>query len=177
MTIPTSSAATYLENPLCTSTRCGDASAGRPDFMTYEFTSYGEPWGSWLVRDGASLHLVGAVLNHKDQKTTAGYAYFQTEDRQRALDRHGESVVQVSQHRTHQPTNGAPQLATTQPVETTAFPRVHRISRKDLYELIWSEPTTTVARRFGISDVGLAKVVAHPHSRASSGLLGKDSCW
>jgi integrase len=29
--------------------------------------------GSWLVRDGASLHLVGAVLNHKDQKTTAGY--------------------------------------------------------------------------------------------------------
>ena len=29
--------------------------------------------GSWLVRDGASLHLVGTVLNHKDQKTTAGY--------------------------------------------------------------------------------------------------------
>jgi hypothetical protein len=24
----------------------------------------------------ASLHLVGSVLNHKDQKTTAGYAYF-----------------------------------------------------------------------------------------------------
>jgi integrase len=46
--------------------------------------------GSWLVRDGASLHLVGAVLNHKDQKTTAGYAYFQTEDRQKALDRHGQ---------------------------------------------------------------------------------------
>ena len=35
---------------------------------------------SWLVRDGASLHLVGVVLNHKDQKTTASYAYFQTED-------------------------------------------------------------------------------------------------
>lgn len=41
--------------------------------------------GSWLVRDGASLHLVGAVLNHKDQKTTAGYAYFQIEDRQKVL--------------------------------------------------------------------------------------------
>lgn len=114
--------------------------------------------GSWLVRDGASLHLVGAVLNHKDQKTTAGYAYFQTEDRQRALDRHGESVVQVTRYRTRQPTNGASPASTTQQTETTAFPRVHRISRKDLYELIWSEPTTTLARRFGISDVGLAKV-------------------
>ena len=52
--------------------------------------------GSWLVRDGASLHLVGAVLNHKDQKTTAGYAYFQTEDRQKALDRHGRKIVQIT---------------------------------------------------------------------------------
>jgi integrase len=32
--------------------------------------------GSWLVRDGASLHLVGAVLNHKDQKTTAATLTF-----------------------------------------------------------------------------------------------------
>jgi site-specific recombinase XerD len=30
------------------------------------------------VRDGASLHLVGSVLNHKDQKTTAGYAEIKT---------------------------------------------------------------------------------------------------
>jgi integrase len=45
--------------------------------------------GSWLVREGSSLHLVGAVLNHKDSKTTAAYAYFQIEDRQAALDRHG----------------------------------------------------------------------------------------
>jgi hypothetical protein len=43
--------------------------------------------GSWLVRDGASLHLVGSLLNHKDQKTTAGYAYFQTKERHKALDK------------------------------------------------------------------------------------------
>ena len=49
--------------------------------------------GSWLVRDGASLHLVGAVLNHKDQKTTAGYAYFQTKERHKALDKHGRNVI------------------------------------------------------------------------------------
>src|ERR1700722_13406460 len=52
--------------------------------------------GSWLVRDGASLHLVGAVLNPKDQKTTAGYAYFQTKERHKALDRHGRNVVEFA---------------------------------------------------------------------------------
>ena len=52
--------------------------------------------GSWLVRDGASLHLVGSVLNHKDQKTTAGYAYFQTKERHRALDKHGRNVVEFA---------------------------------------------------------------------------------
>jgi hypothetical protein len=114
--------------------------------------------GSWLVRDGASLHLVGAVLNHKDQKTTAGYAYFQTEDRQRALDRHGQAVIQVAQDGTRRLINGTPAAGTTQERDTNRLPRVHRISRKDLHELIWSEPTTTLAQRFGISDVGLAKV-------------------
>lgn len=32
------------------------------------------------------------------------------------------------------------------------------ISRAELYELIWAEPMTKVAPRFGLSDVGLAKV-------------------
>jgi len=114
--------------------------------------------GSWLVRDGASLHLVGAVLNHKDQKTTAGYAYFQTEDRQRALDRHGKTLVQVTQARASRHPNGALDADGSQGDKTQRPPRLHRISREDLYELIWSEPTTTLAARFGLSDVGLAKV-------------------
>jgi len=33
----------------------------------------------------------------------------------------------------------------------------HEISRTELYELIWSEPMTKIAKRLGISDVGLAK--------------------
>ena len=52
--------------------------------------------GSWLVRDGASLHPIGSVVNHKDQKTTAGYAYFQTKERHKALDRHGGNVVDAA---------------------------------------------------------------------------------
>ena len=114
--------------------------------------------GSWLVRDGASLHLVGAVLNHKDQKTTAGYAYFQTEDRQKVLDRHGRKIVQIAKGGVRSRAN--PKSAVSAPAEeqTRKRPRVHRISRKDLYRLIWSEPITALAERFGISDVGLAKV-------------------
>jgi integrase len=114
--------------------------------------------GSWLVRDGASLHLVGAVLNHKDQKTTAGYAYFQTEDRQKALDRHGKKIVRIAKGGVRGRANH--KLGVGMPAEdrTKKLPRVQRISRKDLYALIWSEPMTSLAERFGISDVGLAKV-------------------
>jgi hypothetical protein len=32
------------------------------------------------------------------------------------------------------------------------------ISREELYEQVWSEPMITLAKRFGLSDVGLAKV-------------------
>jgi len=34
---------------------------------------------------------------------------------------------------------------------------VHQLARTELYELVWSEPMTKLAKRFGISDVGLAK--------------------
>jgi integrase len=113
--------------------------------------------GSWLVRDGASLHLVGAVLNHKDQKTTAGYAYFQTEDRHKALDRHGKKIVQVASAKLASGVKGASEGA---PVLTDRDrkPRIQRMSRRELYDLVWSEPITAVAKRFGISDRGLTKV-------------------
>ena len=32
-----------------------------------------------------------------------------------------------------------------------------RLSRKELYELVWSEPMKNLCLRFGISDVGLKK--------------------
>ena len=34
---------------------------------------------------------------------------------------------------------------------------VHQLKRAELYELVWSEPMTKLAKRLGISDVGLAK--------------------
>jgi integrase len=49
--------------------------------------------GSWLAQDGQSLHLIDDVLNHPDPKTTAGYAYFQTQHRRDALTGHGNRVL------------------------------------------------------------------------------------
>ena len=39
------------------------------------------------------------------------------------------------------------------PVTTDAV----TLTREELYELVWSEPMWTLAQRFGLSDVGLAK--------------------
>jgi len=74
------------------------------------------------------------------------------------LDRHGRKIVQFAKDGVRRRAN--PKSAVSTPAEepTRKRPRVHRISRKDLYRLIWSEPLTALAERFGISDVGLAKV-------------------
>jgi hypothetical protein len=32
------------------------------------------------------------------------------------------------------------------------------LTRKELYDLVWSEPMMRLARRYGLSDVGLAKI-------------------
>jgi hypothetical protein len=34
---------------------------------------------------------------------------------------------------------------------------LHTFYRQELFDLVWSEPTRTIAKRWGISDVGLAK--------------------
>lgn len=34
----------------------------------------------------------------------------------------------------------------------------HRFTRKELYDLVWSEPISKLAKRFGLSDVGLGKI-------------------
>jgi integrase len=116
--------------------------------------------GSWLVRDGASLHLVGTVLNHKDQKTTAGYAYFQTKERHKALDRHGRNVIDFAARQISVNTETHEQPLPPRSAEFLPAGRreqLHTFKREALYELVWSESTRTLSKRLGISDVGLAK--------------------
>ena len=48
--------------------------------------------GSWLAESGNSLHLIGKVLNHSNQSTTAIYARFGQESVREALEQHGEII-------------------------------------------------------------------------------------
>jgi hypothetical protein len=97
------------------------------------------------------------VLNHKDQKTTAGYAYFQTKERHKALDKHGRNVIDFASRlpAASADTRG-PLCARSADLLLRRGP-LHSFTREALYNLVWSEPTRTVSRRLGISDVGLAK--------------------
>lgn len=49
--------------------------------------------GSWLAQSGNSLHLIGRVLNHSNQSTTAVYARFGQDHVREALDRHGDQIL------------------------------------------------------------------------------------
>ena len=49
--------------------------------------------GSWLAQAGNSLHLIGRVLNHSNQATTAVYARFGQDHVREALEAHGQRLM------------------------------------------------------------------------------------
>ncbi len=49
--------------------------------------------GSWLAQAGNSLHLIGRVLNHTNQSTTAVYARFGEDHVRAALEQHGARIM------------------------------------------------------------------------------------
>ena len=49
--------------------------------------------GSWLAQSGNSLHLIGRVLNHSNQSTTAIYARFGQDHVRQALEDHAARVM------------------------------------------------------------------------------------
>lgn len=55
--------------------------------------------GSWLATDGASLPLIGRVLNHSNPSVTAIYAKLADDPVRAALERHGELVVRAGMGR------------------------------------------------------------------------------
>jgi integrase len=124
--------------------------------------------GSWLAQAGQSLHLIGDVLNHRDPKTTAGYAYFQTQQRRDALTGHGERVLALgaphlrvaAQPKTVSVGTLLPTAEAASITSTTSRPtrRRHYFRREELYQLIWTAPVSEIAARLGVSDVALAKL-------------------
>jgi hypothetical protein len=124
--------------------------------------------GSWLAQDGRSLHLIGDVLNHRDPKTTAGDAYFQTQQRREALTCHGDKVLALgAPHlRAAEKPEGvsAESLFAPEPADSISAPEEpsfrhrHYFGRDALYDLVWTAPVMEVAKRLGVSDVALAKL-------------------
>lgn len=53
--------------------------------------------GSWLAQSGNSLHLIGKVLNHSNQSTTAVYARFGQDSARDALEQHGQLITALSE--------------------------------------------------------------------------------
>ncbi len=52
--------------------------------------------GSWLAQAGNSLHLIGKVLNHSSQSTTAIYARFADDSPRTALEQHGAKIMGIA---------------------------------------------------------------------------------
>lgn len=52
--------------------------------------------GSWLAQAGNSLHLIGRVLNHTSQATTAVYARFGQDQVREALEQHGQRLMGIA---------------------------------------------------------------------------------
>jgi len=52
--------------------------------------------GSWLAQSGNSLHLIGKVLNHSNQSTTAIYSRFGQDNVRDALEQHGQLITEMA---------------------------------------------------------------------------------
>lgn len=115
--------------------------------------------GSWLAQAGVSLHLIGDVLNHRDLRATLGYAYFQTQQRRDALTDHGNKVLAFAAGHLRDGAEPSTLSAETllSPVAASSRHR-HYFKRNALHELVWTAPVSEIARRLGVSDVGLAKL-------------------
>lgn len=52
--------------------------------------------GSWLAQSNNSLHLIGKVLNHSNQSTTAIYSRFSQDNVRDALEQHGQQLTGIA---------------------------------------------------------------------------------
>jgi hypothetical protein len=103
--------------------------------------------------------LIGDVLNHRDLRTTLGYAYFQTQHRREELNTHGGKVLSfvAAQLRMGLRQTASSTENVLRAEDPTARYR-HYFRREALHELVWTAPVLEVAQRLGVSDVALAKL-------------------
>lgn len=68
-------------------------SAGVPDVRLHDLR---RTVGSWLAQAGNSLHLIGRVLNHSNQSTTAIYARFGQDHVREVLEAHAKRLLAIA---------------------------------------------------------------------------------
>ena len=74
--------------------------AGVQDVRTHDLR---RTVGSWLAQSGNTLHLIGKILNHSNERTTAIYARFGQDHVRAALDQHAEKLMGVAGKREKAP--------------------------------------------------------------------------
>ena len=57
--------------------------------------------GSWLAQSGNSLHLIGKILDHSNQSTTAGYARFAQDQGRQAMEEYAQQLLSSSNMEKH----------------------------------------------------------------------------
>jgi len=67
--------------------------AGLPDVRLHDLR---RTVGSWLASAGHSLPLIGKVLNHSNASTTQIYAHLTEDPIKKAMQEHGEKVIQIA---------------------------------------------------------------------------------
>lgn len=113
------------------------------------------------------------MLNHRDPKTTEGYAHFQTQRRRAALTGHADKVIALGGSHIRPVAKAMSATANTLlPADASAEKVVikppdgrqsHYFRREALYELVWTAPVLETAPRLGVSDVALAKLCRRAH--------------
>ncbi len=130
--------------------------------------------GSWLAQSGVSLHLIGDVLNHRDLRTTMGYAYFQTHQRRQALNGHASKIL--SHAATHFRVTTQPKVLLAESLlRVDSLPSRHRhyFERESLHELVWTAPCLRWRNGSGYPMLGLqssAGGLQYPHRDVAIGL-------
>jgi integrase len=125
--------------------------------------------GSWLAASGYSLPLIGRALNHANVSTTAIYARLDLDPVRRALEDNATMMLaagrQTVDAQTKRSNNTQRRRNVSHGVDLATLVksvpgRPISLSREELYRRVWSNPVGSVAREFGISGRGLAKICA-----------------
>jgi integrase len=122
-------------------------------------------FASRLTIAGVGLKTVQELLRQRSILMAARYSHLAPDDEQEAIERlvtkepvHGLKAPISSQDGTNQTRSAVKSTPLKAPCDASnRLSLLARIDRKALYEEVWRDPMRIVAKRYGVSDVALAK--------------------